>query len=697
MHIVSVFTPDWTWRHRPRFLRLRNEALFQPQRWIAFPVPDDHRERLEAIETTRLRERKPPSLGRRRAARAANECYYDANGVFMDQNHQDVRWTAQCLGGSRLGGATTGVFDELLYRLYARNLDVFGAKAASDLYTFDITPRCRALGDHYTGSCDTYYEYRIERTDECDQVISGTTRLRLFAILNEVQPPFHDLAHTFFSPAISVATVLSPKYELDNAIHCVAQLSGSFDIAKFKQEESHESDWQTLDALMLAVARTCLYNLSSDASWCNLRPSPLTQLTVFVIGVDESKVTQGALVDPALLGEQWLAWRTHFLHFLGRLCLSAFRYTKAADDVDSTAAPYLRCEQEFAALKLRDFVERYLPKRSQFSITSDTFNIVTPGRKVIVRSLNREHVEETKRRDERSAWSQKRDTICKPKDTSDYNEFYDYNGLGRGTLDSVAWNTLLCSLVTSQEALLSHFHDAVLEDEDVARVRKELKEFDDFYDVALFDLPGSAPYQASFNELKKALNLDSQYAMLHRKLELAVGKIHAGNLRWAIVAILAVTIIDIIRDTKNKWLVAAPFSAASIYILLRPMQWQVGLFCKQVITWIMNFPALVLEPLEEAVDTEKRKATNAGRPRRLDNIKGGGGKAGMSNVWRAFREEAVTTKAPLQMRLLVWMSVVLRIVRELSVSAWIVFLLGCTGAVILAAATFARHWLQTRS
>ena len=593
MHIVHVLAPAWRGPRPPRYLGIPNEVVFgNPERWINL---EDivHRARMEKRETKRLSESEPAPLGRKRSGRAANQCYESYRRRIgrpcKSTPREDVRWTVQCIAEGRQpsGSREHGFFDELLYRLYSKNLDVFGDKAASDLYVFDIGhASCMQL---------KYIIHKKDSANETSPVRSGLVRLRLYAIIKELAyPPLDDFNHTFFSPIIALAAVLSPVYDVDDrtqavAIQQVLDLSLDLDDALFEDlccEEKSEEKPALLDEFIVRQARCDLKQLPS-VDWSKLVRSPLTQFSVFVVGLSDDEVPQRLLCDPAASlanateysAEQSL-WRTRFMHYIARVCVLGFQITADTHGLWESEPQPLRCVREFADLNLRKLVKRYLPRRSGFSVTSDAVGVASPGRKVLIRSLGPEQIEDIRKRS--------------LKKCGDFPINGEYDG--RDVLDSVAWNVLLCSLVASQEALLARFHGVISENGDITDVKAELKEFDDFYDVELFDLPKGAFYQDSFNDLKYGLDLDRQYEMLHRKLEITVGNIHADNLKWAIVAFLFAGFMALQFHELAKWLIVTIFSSVAIgLVIVRPGWSQLKLFLKKMSLWFKYAPALIRE------------------------------------------------------------------------------------------------------
>jgi hypothetical protein len=592
MHIVHVFAPAWKGSNPPPYLSIRNDELFNdPARWINLKGME-HRARTEERETERLRKVEPTPIGRKRSVRAANKCYESycllRGKLYKQPPEQDVRWTAQCISKrrrqERKGDFTPdGFFDELLYRLYAKNLDIFGDKAARELYVFDIG---------YASRINLKYTLTYTR-DGTDSDRTGEVRLRLYAILKELAyPPLADFNYTFFSPIIALAAVLSPVYNDENgvpraaAIPEVLDLSLDLDDARF--EDQRREGPLLLDEFIVGQAQRGLEQLSG-VDWSSLMRPPLTQFSVFVIGLNDHEVPQGFLRDPAarLVKATDAApdcqshWRTQFLHYIARVCALSFQITAEPHGLWERNPQPLRCIQEFAALKLSKFAKTYLPTRSVVSVRSNMLEVAAPGRKVLVQSLNADQIDDIKKR--------------RSKTNGDF--LIDWNYKRRDVLDSVARNALLCSLVTSQEALLARFHAVISESGDIADVKADLKEFDNFYDVDLFDLPNSAFYQDAFNDLKHVLDLDRQYEMLHKKLEITVSNIHADNLKWAIVAFLFAGFMAItsINDVVKLIIVTIFSSVAISLVIVRPGWSQLKLLCKKIGRWIRFAPALIGE------------------------------------------------------------------------------------------------------
>jgi hypothetical protein len=623
MHIVHVFTPAWKASSPPRYHSIRNQELFNdPQRWINLECMST-RARTEERETARLRnsDQRFLPLGKKRSVKAANGCYSSnspqGHKLCQQPPREDVRWTAQCISTERKEEEGRdfkphGFFDELLYRLYAKNLDIFGDKAARELYVFDIG-RAANVQLKYTikqkdteeRDCAAHQKGADEfkETAEAGPVRTGKVRLRLYALLKELAyPPLDDFNHTFFSPFIVLAAVISPVYDPGDEIQAAAirqvfDLSLDLDDALFEAcEKECPGRGTRLDDFMICQAHGLGRHLNID--WARLTRPPLTQFSVFVIGLDDVEIPQRFLCDPAAPLEpstvacsrsrwrtQFLdyaarSWRTQFLHYIARVCALGFQITAEPGGLWSRAQQSLRCEQEFADLDLRKLTKKYLPRRSSVSVRSDMVGVVAPGRKILVHNLSAAQIcEFNERRYEKNG---------------DFSINGDYTR--RDVLDSVARNVLLCSLVTSQEALLSRFHSVISEDGDITEVKADLKEFDNFYDVDLFDLPNGAFYQDAFNDLKHAFDLDHQYKMLLTKLEITVSNIHAENLKWAIVAFLFGAFMALRFDEHWKLIIIAAFSSIAVgLVIVRPGWSQMKLLCKKLGRWIIYAPALIGE------------------------------------------------------------------------------------------------------
>ena len=217
-------------------------------------------------------------------------------------------------------------------------------------------------------------------------------------------------------------------------------------------------------------------------------------------------------------------------------------------------------------LTIKRMARTFLPERTRFIEEDDVISVVSPGRKLLLRYLSNEQVGRLNRR-----------KLSGP----DYTEMEDHNP--DDVLDSVAWNVLLLSLVTWQEALLDRFHSVAL-GKDPSDLVSALRDFDDFYDDDLFELPNSAGFQDSFNVFKAALDLDRQYEMLHRKLDIAIGKVHSDSLSWLvfslIVAVMAAT-FEMWHDVRTDVSLALPVAAAAIAVAfialaLHDFRWRIS-------------------------------------------------------------------------------------------------------------------------
>lgn len=528
LHIVRVFAAHFP-TPSPPFLTPDNEAILgRTGQWVVFPFT---RVRVEQRETERLCDRQVPieSYARRRTSEAANRFYRRQHAGSRES--QDIRWTAQCVG-------ERDKFDELLYRVYSKNLDVFGEKAERDLYTLKLA--------------DGKEEYAIaHRGDEnCD-----TIRLRVFAVLKEAaHPSFADFGSTWFSPVLAIVGVVSRAEDDDSGVVRMLDLSLSLEEAFWNRDANLR-----IDRLVLQRATNALDRLGG-VNWQRLSPTTFTQFSAFVMGLRESEmprefISKGpskSLAHPA----GGAVWRRHFLHLLARMSIPTFHVTDPRVGFWKEGAR-LRWTADFEGASLKDFVKHFLPKRSSLLSADDITSVLSPGRKILLRHLLPEQVHDIERHKGR-----------------DYDIAEDHNP--HTLLDSVAWNMLLLSLSTTQEALLARLHLMLSDDGDVGGVKEALRDFDDFYDIEMFDLPNGALYQDSFAAIKHALDLNHQYDMLHKKLEITVSNIHADNLKWAIVAFLFLAGINLVAPPTLRSGVVALFSVVVIaFVILRPVRHQI--------------------------------------------------------------------------------------------------------------------------
>lgn len=547
MHVVRVFAASWG-PETPLFLRIPNsEILGAVERWVMMPA-DNNRIRVEARETTRLRESPIDSYARRRTAAVANAYYRrepTATATADAQRRQDIRWTAQSLNRRN---ANDG-YDELLYRTYAKNLDVFGEKAERDLYILALDDRIAKYGIEHRGPAQS------------------TVRLRAFAVLKEAAyPSIADFDSTWFTPIISIVGVVSSNSPQPG------KFSDLLDLSLAIEEAYWDDTDRRIDSFLLDIARDRLAVLRGP-NWGSLRSQFLTQFSAFVIGLDDAAVSRDVLLGEQRLPPRAVAWRQLFLSFAARLCIPTFHGTEA-DFGYWVPGALLRWGPDLARATLPGIVEKLLPVRSRLLIADDVVSVVTPGRKMLLRFLTKEQVGGIRR------------DLARTQNHSNPHSL----------LDSVAWNSLLLSLATMQEALIARFHSMLSDDGDIAGVRQALRDFDDFYDIEMFDLPNGGLYQDSFNAIKHALDLDHQYKMLHRKMEITVSDIHASNLKWAIVSFLflAFMTLDWGGGQTLKWAIVGVFAIIAVtYVVLMPMWGSMRILFAELPNFVMSAPRLL--------------------------------------------------------------------------------------------------------
>jgi hypothetical protein len=627
IHIVRVVATNIEFK-RPK---IRNDALFgRPERWTGFPL-DEGRDRTEKSETERLCKDPPKGEGRRLSQEAAQRAYRGYFNCWKKRNreanpkmqpaHQDVRWTAQRLDEQRDRNPRNwkcnrppDFFDELLYRLYATNLDIFGDKVARDLYIFDITPT-----EPNDGMAQKPYLLDFHFDGRPGQ-ISGQVRLRLYAVMRQLAyPPAFNPENTWFSSSIMVASVLSPiptveqttggntvaanklrKRSIEDVIRLSLGLEQAHVTKRAHPSERVQPAEPLLDDFILCKAIERLGILDSKVQWSRLNRSMLTKFSAFIMDIDASIAPQWILSHPPGCADTqnvdtqradkfstqvpwfWCSstefadaldihklcvdkfreqapWRIRFLHYVACLCYPKFQICAKPNELWTNPAAALRCECEYSTLSLEALASDYLPGGSSSSIRDDTLSMNSPGRRVLLRSVSGRPCISDQGRD------------------GEYNE--------RRILGSVAWNVLLLCLVAGQEAVLERLHSDLSEPSGIAIIRDALRNFDDFYDVDLFDLPTSSAYRDAFNALQKSIGLDHQYNMLHRKLEVSVGEIHARNLVWAITALVALCAFDVIHQWWLKEAIVAGLVLALILVVFWPMRrlwagWAEHLWCQ---------------------------------------------------------------------------------------------------------------------
>lgn len=191
MHILHVFILQAfrvDKRAPLRKLEIPDEILLaDPDKWVRLP---DERREVERWETERLRLETlfaSDRSDRYYVAEKAKQHFASRSEPESDER-QDVRWTAQALPRNR-------DFDELLYRLYAMNRDVFGDKATRDLYVFSLLDQPKQ-----------------EVQPPGEGTPKARVRLRIYALMKQLANQRGSKTHTLFNPVIAVAAVLSPTW-----------------------------------------------------------------------------------------------------------------------------------------------------------------------------------------------------------------------------------------------------------------------------------------------------------------------------------------------------------------------------------------------------------------------------------------------------------------------------------------------------
>ncbi len=462
MRIVRVFAAGWD-SSGPSFIQLSNaDILGHPQRWVALPNERDWR---EAQETSRLRKTPAPSAARQRTADIANGYYRNyprKHDKPRSADPQDILWTVQSL--CRVPGMKSLDDCNFLYVLYKKNLEVFGEKAERDLYVLELR---HALTARYT----------IPQPTDEQTFREGTLKLSLFAILKEAAYSSRtDYGCTWFSPVVGIAVVLSPHDVTNNSgwgMDSIIDVSLDLEAARWTiaVDGSMVQQGVHIDAIAFEMARERIINTFESFLWTDLHHLMLTSFTTFVLDLKSAERLEVFVSPkpPTLCTILRRRSRLALFHFIGRLSSVGWRVTVQPLGFWWRRAT-LRCGRAFKSLTLDDFVKLYLPERTSLSLDEDSASIVAPGRKVLLQTFD-----ETTQIDE-----------C------------------------VAWNILLLDLATGQEALLTRFHSALSDEDNVPGVKQGLRDFDDFYDIELFDLPYAARYQESFHAITHALALDRQ-------------------------------------------------------------------------------------------------------------------------------------------------------------------------------------------
>ena len=317
-----------------------NYTLYaKPSRWLKFPN-GDQRLLAERWETEHLRTSTPVTRSRKYTADAANAFFLKCDSAEREpvvreavpESRQDVRWTAQFIGKGRTrADAREGEFDELLYRIYAKNLDVFGEKAERDLYFLDVG--CSKI-------VEATYQIARPKLAPSGADRDGVLRLRSYVVLKEVDfVGARDLGRTWFSSIFMVAAVLSPLYKLSGDVSDVIDLSLMLEEATWGIKGQVASPQVRLDDFLFRNAVEQLQVVFPDVRrkpeshsvWTSFQRLPLTTFTAVILAADQQRLPRALLCDrhraeaPASNWEQ--PWRTAFLHFLARVCVPHYHVT----------------------------------------------------------------------------------------------------------------------------------------------------------------------------------------------------------------------------------------------------------------------------------------------------------------------------------------------------------------------------------
>ena len=528
-----------------RRISIRDRWLFgNPRRWVQLP---EHRQKMEEAETSRLshdfmsvRNREGRNFIAFKANLAYHEFVEDHAASGFKCGRQDVTWNAQSL-------VHDIDFDEFLYRLYAMSLDVFGDKAARDLYIFSLSSN-KGEPLHYT----------LPSTSNAS-AINGVANAQFYLLMKELQNQrltdiFKEIAcatlldeadRTYFSPVIALAVVLSPPNATPPDGNFV-ELSLYLEKARFSLAQSPPLHEEGLREIALRQIEPQLRRSTDEnafkiepeiwkfgvvrdnpvSEW-EFRDAGLTHFSSVMLGVNDKAVPQRVLLEsPNRVDRRIRQWKLYLNHYIAKLASPRFHITR--DHYGSMLNdPQLTHAEGFASKDLKSLTEM-LPAHSSLAVRGETISIDAPGRKVLIRSLQDEDIRNiVKRRSGSSA----------PMDRRKDHDFDD-----RDMQNATAWNVLLLGLVSIQEALLQTHHEELSSSANIKRVRDAINDFDDFYDVSLFDLPGSAPYQDAFTQIQQTIGLRRQYEALDEKLGLVQAGREAFSI-WVAVYTFFVTVL----------------------------------------------------------------------------------------------------------------------------------------------------------
>jgi hypothetical protein len=526
-----------------------DKLLGTPGRWVSLPN-DECREDGEKATSKRLGEdrndrSKRRADGRFFVAEQADKSYRDLTKRCHEKfAKQDVRWATQHADDVSKSPEAPPA-DPFLYRLYAKNLDVLGDKASRDLYTFTLLKKDGIRLSYSLVEREAGYENAISPSAE--GAGNRTVNLRLFLVAKQLanqdaepkdvrkkigwffRTPLRWLARSpgvLFAPVVAVAAVLVPDCDAQSdqltrsrKLEQMLELSMRFAEATFTVAGSGKDNRPLSEVLLETVQReigsresvlsgirptnsTCFewrilpWPKVTSAPW-SLKNLALTQVSAFILGLRGDLVDQSFITNKlALSSTRRSRLRALLIHFFAALCDPSFRASRSLAPHLPSRAKELRYP-DVARHSLRRLVKDYFPAGSSVQQTSNTLSIVSPGRKVLIRSLPAR-------------------AACGTCDGS--APTYDYNS--DDALESAAWNLLLMSLVVTQEAQLQAYHAELSQNQNIERVQEALNDFDDLFDVSLFDLPSGAWYRDSFEQMKFATGIDRQYEALDKKLEI---------------------------------------------------------------------------------------------------------------------------------------------------------------------------------
>ncbi|MHB8179174.1 MAG: hypothetical protein ACYDA5_11915 [Vulcanimicrobiaceae bacterium] len=573
---VKVKTPDSD--EHIRDIRLGDECLLKKtERWVEIPEKN-HRMKAERAATEKLRQRSG-ELGP-----ARSEVSQKANRFFQEQHSteglEDARWTVQCLDGKEL-------HDPFLYRLYARNMDIFGDKAATDLYVFQLPIE----------SPQRIVSFRPRHMDPK----TVTVHIRAYALFKALKNQGNRSDQSeWFSPIVSVAAILSPVFSnaadpfpedftrlmmnLENASigrlipDCAKNTSTKdsmpldqrlkelFDYQILSDEESGDGDDRSVHRSGVGKVGILPHRGRAVRGEWNSLALGLTSYSGFVVALQQEDA------DPLCSESPASEWRSVLYHFLARLCASSFHLHSS----DSKRFPP-RWHDVFQSISLSTFCKRFLPQPSAHALTNNSVSLMSPGRKVQVLSLRDEECKDIydRRRSEK--------TLLEPAVTGSTAKSDPIDYTVSDPLNAVAWNALCLGLIAMQEALLQVYHDELslrstprvwykrwldwleqLEsfvglDPKHRLVCGAIDDFDDFYDTALFDVPGSAYYDDVFKSAQRVNGITHAYKMLEKKLAIE----NTINARNAVTLTAGVIIIAVVLALAKEALGNISFAEAA--------------------------------------------------------------------------------------------------------------------------------------